>query len=162
MSTLRAAGPGIVESPNGIYIAWHVFEDYASCGSVAVRETVLYAINRYVNHLLYVTPVKRGQNIEVIEDVIPLYDVEVCVLLPTRASRVYLVPQFKKTLEIRYDSQGLHTDLAYYFTSTQAPCLSAEAISATAISIVSRVLAGVAVVTDSPARSVSMKYFSSK
>lgn len=120
-STLKAAGPGMVESPNGIYIAWNVFEDYASIGSLAVRETVLYAINRllgssktlttnlpaqgvvtlmeqkahkrYVNHLLYVTPVKRGQNIEVIEDVTPLHQVEVSVQLPAKVSRVYLAPQ---------------------------------------------------------------------
>lgn len=39
-------GPGIVESDNGIYIAWNVFEDYATKGSLALKETVLYALNR--------------------------------------------------------------------------------------------------------------------
>ncbi|MNR18163.1 hypothetical protein D3C85_1348760 [compost metagenome] len=121
----------MVESHNGIYIAWNVFEDYASLGSLAVKETVLYAINRllgssktlstnlpaqgvvtlmeqkqhnrYVNHLLYVTPVKRGKSIEVIEDVIPLHDVEVSLRLPSKVSRIYLAPQLQ---EIPFEQDG--------------------------------------------------------
>src|SRR5690606_17227759 len=99
-------GPGMVESDNGIYIAWNVFEDYATKGSIVLKETVLHALklllpekrivtnlpaqgvttlteqkdhNRYVNHLLYASPVKRGNGIEVIEDITPIYDVEVSI-----------------------------------------------------------------------------------
>ncbi|OCT11485.1 beta-galactosidase [Paenibacillus pectinilyticus] len=136
-STLKAAGPGMVESPNGIYIAWNVFEDYASFGSLAVRESVLYAINRllgssktlstnlpaqgivtlmeqkkhnrYVNHLLYATPVKRGQNIEVIEDVTPIHDVKVSLHLPSRASRIYLAPQLIEIPFVQEDNKLSYT-----------------------------------------------------
>ncbi|MBW7460111.1 beta-galactosidase, partial [Paenibacillus sepulcri] len=48
---------------------------------------------RYVNHLLYASPVKRGDGVEVIEDIIPLHDVEVALNLPEAAKRVYLAPQ---------------------------------------------------------------------
>lgn len=113
-------GPGMVESKNGIYFAWNVFEDYATKGSLVMKESVLYALDRllsqktlstnlpaqgvvtlmeqkdkkrFVNHLLYASPVKRGENIEVIEDIIPLYEIEVKIRIPNQAKRVYLAPQ---------------------------------------------------------------------
>jgi hypothetical protein len=39
-------GAGMVESVNGIYIAWSVFEDYATKGSLVLKETVMYALDR--------------------------------------------------------------------------------------------------------------------
>ncbi|AIQ67665.1 alpha-amylase family protein [Paenibacillus graminis] len=119
-SSYTNGGPGMVENSNGIYIAWNVFEDYASKGSLIVKETVLLALNRLlpdkslqtnlpaqgivtlqeqkvekrlVNHLLYASPVRRGENIEVIEDIIPLYDVQVSVRTEGRVQNVYLAPQ---------------------------------------------------------------------
>lgn len=119
-SSYTNGGPGMVENSNGIYIAWNVFEDYASKGSLIVKETVLHALNRLlpdkslqtnlpaqgivtlqeqkvekrlVNHLLYASPVRRGENIEVIEDIIPLYDVQVSVRTEGRVQNVYLAPQ---------------------------------------------------------------------
>jgi hypothetical protein len=102
---LQDAGPGMTEGKNGIYIAWAIFEDYAIKGSLICKEIVKYAIdkllgsgksfvsnlpsgavatlmkqpqnNRYINHLLYATPTKRGEGIEVIEDLIPLCGIEV-------------------------------------------------------------------------------------
>ncbi|WP_068605969.1 hypothetical protein [Paenibacillus swuensis] len=104
-STLVSAGPGMVESANGVYMAWNVFEDYATKGSLILKETVLYALNRlladaktvstnlpaqgvitlqhqeeeqrYVQHLLHASPVKRGNGIEIIEDIIPINNVNV-------------------------------------------------------------------------------------
>lgn len=123
-------GPGMVESGNGIYFAWNVFADYATKGSLALKETVLYALNRllpdktldtslpaqgiatlmeqpseqrYVNHLLYATPVKRGSGVEVIEDLIPLYDIRVTLKLDKPVRRVYLAPQMK---ELPFDANG--------------------------------------------------------
>jgi hypothetical protein len=49
--------------------------------------------NRWVVHLLHYIPERRGQDFDVIEDVIPLYDVNVSVRVPRRVSRVVLVPQ---------------------------------------------------------------------
>lgn len=113
-------GPAMVESADGIYIAWSVFGDYADNGHLILKETVLYALsrllplpvlecglpargiatlqyqkaeNRYVNHLLYAAPVLKGR-VEVIEDIVPLHDVAVCLRLPSAApvKRVYLAP----------------------------------------------------------------------
>ncbi|WNR45299.1 beta-galactosidase trimerization domain-containing protein [Paenibacillus roseipurpureus] len=115
-----STSPGMVESNQGIYIAWHIFEDYATKGSLILKETVLYALNRllstktlvtnlpaqgvttlqyqasekrYINHLLYASPVKRGTDIEIIEDIIPLHNIEVTLRLQSEAKRVYLAPQ---------------------------------------------------------------------
>jgi hypothetical protein len=133
-STLHSSGPGMVESANGIYLAWNVFDDYAKKGSLALKETVLYAIDRLlgdkrsletnlpaqgivalteqphqkrlINHLLYAAPVRRGKNIEVIEDIIPLYDTKVAIRLSRRATRVYLAPQ-QEELPFLIDDQGV-------------------------------------------------------
>lgn len=126
--SLNNAGPGMVENKNGIYFAWNVFSDYATMGSLILKESVLYALNRLlqgrktletnlpaqgvvtlqeqqgeqriVNHLLYASPVKRGQGIEIIEDILPVYGVDVSVQIPYKAKRVYLAPQMQ--------------DIAYY------------------------------------------------
>lgn len=116
-------GPGMVESSNGIYIAWNVFADYADNGHLILKEMVLHALarllpqpslrcdlpaggiatlqyqaedKRYVNHLLYASPVLKGR-VEVIEDIIPLHNVSVDLRLPSTASvnRVYLAPSMK-------------------------------------------------------------------
>lgn len=129
-SSLNNGGPGMVESKNGIYFAWNVFEDYATKGSLALKETVIYALdrllsektletslpaqgvttlmkqekeNRYVNHLLYATPVKRGESIEIIEDILPVYDVKVALRLPVKVKSVYLAPQMK---DLEFKQEG--------------------------------------------------------
>ena len=124
-------GPGMVESANGIYIAWNVFEDYATKGSLALKETVIVALNkllgekmtlrtnlpaqgivtlmkqekenRYINHLLYASPVKRGEGIEIIEDILPIYDVEVEVNVPCNVKKVYLAPEM---VDLAFVQQG--------------------------------------------------------
>lgn len=120
-SALQESGPGMVESDAGIYIAWRIFEDYATKGSLALKETALYALDRllgdrktlqtnlpaqgivtlteqadksrFVCHLLYASPVRRGEGIEVIEDILPIFDVEVALRLPRPAKSVSLAPQ---------------------------------------------------------------------
>jgi hypothetical protein len=119
-NTFISSGPGMVESEQGIYIAWNIFEDYATKGSLILKETVLYALNRllkdktlqtnlpaqgittlqyqaeeqrYINHVLYASPVKRGEDVEVIEDLIPLHNIEITLRLGEKAKRVYLAPQ---------------------------------------------------------------------
>lgn len=116
-------GPGMVESKNGIYFAWNVFEEYATKGSLCLKECVIYALDRLlcektlytdlpvqgivtltrqeregrlVNHLLYASPVRRGNDIEVIEDILPLYQVGVKVRIPKKVTRVYLAPQMEE------------------------------------------------------------------
>jgi hypothetical protein len=115
--------PGMVKSKSGIYISWKVFDDYATRGSLILKDTVKYALdmllgdsktlltnlkaqgivtlqhqkneNRYINHLLYATPVKRGENVEIIEDIVPVYDIDVELKLSEKVKRVYLAPQMK-------------------------------------------------------------------
>ncbi|WP_068605987.1 beta-galactosidase trimerization domain-containing protein [Paenibacillus swuensis] len=124
-STLNSAGPGMVESSNGIYLAWNVFEDYATKGSLVLKEIVLYALKRmlsdeitvttnlpaqgvttlqhqeehqrYVQHLLYASPVKRGNGVEIIEDIVPIYNVKAAVKVGSvDVKEVYLAPQMIK------------------------------------------------------------------
>jgi hypothetical protein len=119
-TSFEYGGPGMVESGSGIYIAWNVFEDYATSGSLILKEAVLHALdrllpdrtlrtnlpaqgvvtlqeqkeeNRVVNHLLYASPVRRGNGIEVIEDIVPLCDVRVSLRLSRPVKNVYLAPQ---------------------------------------------------------------------
>lgn len=116
----KDAGPGMVEGPHGIYFGWNVFEDYATKGSLALKLCVRHALGRLlpeptletdlpaqgvvtlteqaherrcVNHLLYASPVKRGNGVEVIEDILPLHGVQVALRLPRPVSRVSLAPQ---------------------------------------------------------------------
>ena len=129
--SLAVGGPGIVRSANGIYIAWNLFEDYAEKGTLAVKETVAHALRllignptleiglpaqgvatlqhqekekRFVQHSLYASPVRRGTNVEVIEDIVPLHDIDVAVRLPGREiTRVYLAPE---GTELAYETAG--------------------------------------------------------
>ncbi|PYI56570.1 beta-galactosidase trimerization domain-containing protein [Paenibacillus flagellatus] len=124
-------GPGMVEHEAGIYIAWNVFEDYATKGSLFLRDTVSYALNRlldgrrtlvtslpaqgvttvqkqealgrWVHHLLYASPVRRGQSVEVIEDIVPLYDVTASVRTDRPVRRVYMAPQGE---DLPFDTDG--------------------------------------------------------
>ncbi|MCL2775290.1 MAG: beta-galactosidase trimerization domain-containing protein [Oscillospiraceae bacterium] len=114
---LKDAGAGMIQGKDGIYISWAIFEDYATKGSLICKETVKYAIdallgsrktfksnmpsggvvtlmkqpqnNRYVNHLLYASPVKRGDGVEVIEDLIPLYDINAELIINEKIKKVY-------------------------------------------------------------------------
>ncbi|MWV47038.1 beta-galactosidase [Paenibacillus sp. HJL G12] len=125
-------GPGMVESANGIYIAWNIFEDYATKGSLALKETVLFALSRllpqptlrtslqaqgsvtlqkqaaesrYVQHTLYASPVKRGDGIEVIEDILPIYQISMELRIPEKVHQVYLAPQ---RIPLDFEQQGEH------------------------------------------------------
>ncbi|MDF2922928.1 MAG: hypothetical protein K0R57_1842 [Paenibacillaceae bacterium] len=117
------AGLGMAEGKSGIYIAWPVFKEYAEKGSLVLKEMVLLALrrllerpmletglpaqgiavlqhqkekHRYILHLLYASPIRRGEKIEVIEDVVPIYNIEVVLRLPVWAKRIYLAPQQKE------------------------------------------------------------------
>lgn len=119
-SNHQYAGPGVVASPNGVYMAWNLFEEYATKGSLIVKEVVAHVINhllteksvetdlpaqgvitvmnqasqnQLVAHLLYAVPVKRGDGIEVIEDIVPIHDVQLTIRVPSAVKRAYLAPQ---------------------------------------------------------------------
>jgi hypothetical protein len=118
-NSLEYGGPGITEGKNGIYIAWQMFDEYATRGSLIAKRIVTYALdlllgdekiirtnlgaqgvttlmlqgNRYINHLLYAVPVKRGLNVEVVEDIVPVYNISVELRLDKTIKRVYLAPE---------------------------------------------------------------------
>ncbi len=112
-------GGGMTEGKDGIYIAWPVFTDYATKGSISLKQMMCFALDRllgenktlcsnlpaqgvntvmkqgdrYICHFLYAAPVNRGENTEIIEDLIPIFDINAKVRLPIIARRVYLAPQ---------------------------------------------------------------------
>lgn len=47
--------------------------------------------SRYVLHMLYASPIQRG-NVRVIEDLVPLYDIPVSIDLEEQVARAYLIP----------------------------------------------------------------------
>jgi hypothetical protein len=63
-------------------------------GPTTVQATVLEqrAEGRLVVHLLHYIPERRGQDFDVIEDVIPVHDVTVDVRVPRRITAAHLVP----------------------------------------------------------------------
>lgn len=127
----RYGGPGMVEGPDGIYVAWEVFRDYAVKGSLILKRMVCYALDRllegrkslsaslpaqgvmtltrqvdesrHIAHLLYASPVRRGNDIEVIEDVLPLYNISLQFRLKEPVRRVYLAPQME---ELPFEKNG--------------------------------------------------------
>ncbi len=126
--------PGIVLSDTGAYIAWHIFCDYATKGSLILKDMMMYTLDllleekksltttlkaqgvtslqhqehesRYIQHLLYATPVKRGEGVEIIEDIVPVYDIESTVFVPQDIQRVYLAPSME---EIPFENDGHST-----------------------------------------------------
>lgn len=116
-----SAGPGMTEGPNGIYIAWTVFDDYATKGSIVLKKTVQHGLDQLLNdrktletnlgaqgiialtrlpcgskfvlHLLYASPVRRGNGVEVIEDLPVIHNVEVSLRGIAKVASVMLEPQ---------------------------------------------------------------------
>ena len=123
------AGPGIVLHERGAYIAWDVFRDYGENGSLICKQIVCHVLDellgegktvrtslpaqgivtltrqegRLVLHLLYASPVRRGQGVEVIEDIIPLYNIEVELRTEKRVRGVWLEPQHE---EVSFVQEG--------------------------------------------------------
>ena len=116
-------GSAITAGSQGGYIGWKVFREYATKGSLILREVVTATLDhllgkektletnlpaqgittvmdqieqhRLVNHLLYASPVKRGDGIEIIEDILPVYGVKVTLRPGREIKRVYLAPQMQ-------------------------------------------------------------------
>lgn len=113
------AGPAIVRGPSGTWIAHPLCKVYTDKGQQVIRDIVLHCIRRELGigqvttglgcfgrvtlmrqesqrrdvlHLLFATPAKRGNGVEVIEDLVPRTDVRVEVARTAKPSRVRLVP----------------------------------------------------------------------
>lgn len=115
-----ADSPGMVVGEDGAYIAWKIFTDYATMGSIALKWVFMHALDnllgrrkslitslpaqgvttvqrqagrdRLIHHLLYAVPVRRGSKTDIIEDITPVYDIECSLKSECEPSRVYLAP----------------------------------------------------------------------
>jgi hypothetical protein len=113
--------PAMTEGAAGIYIGWSLFEDYAQNGSLMLRDIVQFALDRLlsdrktlvsslpaqgvttlqaqasndriIHHLLYATPVRRGESVEIIEDIVPLFNIRNEVRTNRAVKQVSLAPQ---------------------------------------------------------------------
>ncbi len=113
--------PAATIGTDGAYISAPLFTEYARKGSIIAKLLVTHVIDkllgdhkalttnlpaqgvvtlmnqtaehRLVNHLLYASPVRRGSGIEVIEDVVSLYGINVSLNLGIKPKRVYLAPE---------------------------------------------------------------------
>lgn len=120
---------GITIGKDGGYIAFTIFTEYALKGSLISKRIVTHVLdlllgenktietslpaqgvitlmnqqgkNRLVNHILYASPVKRGQKTEIIEDIVPLYNINVQIKLDKKVNRVYKAPQ-NTNIEYKY------------------------------------------------------------
>lgn len=112
-------GAAATVGKDGAYIAFEIFDDYATKGELFAKTLVCKVLDAllgedkllstnlgsmgvctlrerdegYVCHLLYAIPTKRGVDIEIIEDVYPVHNVEVTLRIPERVKRVYLAPE---------------------------------------------------------------------
>ena len=118
-SSGRSAGPAATRADNVVYFAHPLFSQYHRNAPRWCKQLFLNALdlllpdplirhsgpsslvtainrqaaeNRWVLHLLHYIPERRGQDFDVIEDVIPLYNVEVSLRLPGPVSTVRCVP----------------------------------------------------------------------
>lgn len=122
-------GTGMTEGKDGIYIAWNIFADYAQSGELHLKQMAIFALDRLLDtaktlktnlpaqgivtlmkqndrlicHLLYASPVKRGNGIEVIEDIVPIYNVELAIKTDKKINKVYLAPQ-KEDIDFTYEN----------------------------------------------------------
>ena len=119
-NTQEIAGPAMVRTANTVYLAFPAFQLYADKGQNVLREIILHGLRallpaptlatnlpaqgiqtvmrqpteqRTVIHLLYASPVKRGRDIEVIEDLPELRDITIDLQVTKTPTRVYLAPQ---------------------------------------------------------------------
>lgn len=114
----------IFQNEQLVYIAFNLFEEYKKDGSFIVKDIFRETMNGllkddrslytdlpsegvvtlmkskteacYINHLLYATPVHRGEDIEIIEDIVPLYDIHVELKIPEPVDKVVCIPQMKE------------------------------------------------------------------
>ena len=121
--------PAVVLKENVAYIGWDIFTAYAKHGHICFKELFNFVLNkmmgchrsvyadipdravvtltrqekekRSILHLLFAHTTVRGENTEVIEDTVPLYDVKCKVKCDKKPTKVTLVPSGTE-LESRY------------------------------------------------------------
>jgi hypothetical protein len=113
----KKAHPAIVKTENAVYIAHELGAIYFNIGAQIHRDLFFNALmlvhkplisaempsagrvnllhqpeqKRYIYHLLYASPIQRGIA-RVIEDIVPLYDIQIHANLPEKIKKVYTIP----------------------------------------------------------------------
>ncbi|WP_170311616.1 beta-galactosidase trimerization domain-containing protein [Vallitalea okinawensis] len=112
--------PAAIETSNTLYLAHNVFEIYDEYGASWCKKYVQNAIDyllgdrilthtgpstleaivndqpnakRYIIHLLHYVPIKRAKLLEIIEDIYPLYDIEISLKLDHPIKEIRLQPE---------------------------------------------------------------------
>lgn len=126
--------PAITRRNNVIYFAHPIFSMYYKHGMRVYKQLVLNALellledklivtnapttaqislnyqpehHRYVAHILHYIPERRCESIDIIEDVIPLYNIELKVMLDKKPTKVYCAPSMEE-LPFSYDGKYIH------------------------------------------------------
>lgn len=129
----KSAEDGIIKTDKTVFIPWEIFKDYRKNGSIVSKEIVHYALDallgsektletdlpaggivslsekrdgRKILQLLYAQPVLRGVNTEIIEDIVPLYNVKVRLKADKRPEYVYSHTQ-KGNTDFTYENGAL-------------------------------------------------------
>src|SRR5207302_709536 len=109
--------PAVTWRNNIVYIYGPIFQDYQSQGDIVYRRVVRNALNlllpvpllsvdappateatvmrqggRFIVHLVNYQPNRRGNHVEVIEEVVPMRDVPIALRMDSAPSRVYMAP----------------------------------------------------------------------
>jgi hypothetical protein len=123
-SSGQVGGPAVIKKGRAIYFANPIFSEYNAVAPHWEKQLFLNALdlllpdplvrhdgpttlqvtvneqpdeNRWIVHLLHYIPERRSQEIDIIEDVIPLYNVKISIKLPN-VRAVMVVPQQKPLL----------------------------------------------------------------
>jgi len=120
--------PFAVEGKNFIYITHPLFSDYAINGCKVHKDIIAACLARLIEaplikaklpstaevtlrkkddykvlHILHYIPMKRCKTIEIIEDVIPIYNIFMQIRMEKKPEKIYLVPE-KTSLEFIYEN----------------------------------------------------------
>lgn len=137
-SSGKKSTPAITQNGNSIYFAHPIFTQYRQnaprwCKQLFLNalalvlaeplvkhdsfSTLNVALNeqaaekRYVLHLLHYIPERRAKDFDTIEDVIPVYDINLSLNLPKKIKQIKSVPT-GETLEFRNKAGRTHVKLA--------------------------------------------------
>lgn len=113
--------PEIVKKDNIIYVAGPIFRAYKIHGALVYKRIVQNCLNLllpkklihsnlpstaevtlnrrgklFILHILHYIPERRAEELEIVEDIIPLYNIQMRVNTDREPSGVYLVPQKEK------------------------------------------------------------------
>ncbi len=135
--TEKSAYPSVIQKENIVYIAHPLGEQYFEIGAKVHRDIFRNALNivhknpmisvnlpsagrvnllyqpqnnRYVAHLLYAVPIQRGIA-QVIEDIVPLYNIALDVNLPQKIKKCYTIPG-NNTLEFNQEGSKVNINVA--------------------------------------------------